>query len=71
MEKKLYAYGMPFRPRQPLAQPNDYTDWMDYDDRHKLPSGEEVWSILWYARELRQDEIYNYELIRLEGEDKK
>ena len=33
MEKKLYAYGMPFRPRQPLAQPNDYIDWEDYDDK--------------------------------------
>ena len=71
MEKKLYAYGMPFRPRQPAAQPNDYIDWEDYfEDRHKLSSGEEVWSILWYARELRDDEINNYELIRLEGRDK-
>lgn len=66
----MYAYGMRFRPRQPLAQPNDYIDWLDFDDRRKLSSGDEVWSILWYNRELTDREIYNYELVRLEGEDK-
>ena len=66
----MYAYGMKFRPRQPLAQPNDYIDWLDFDDRRKLSSGDEVWSILWYNRELTDREIYNYELVRLEGEDK-
>lgn len=66
----MYAYGMRLRPRQPLAQPNDYIDWLDFDSRSKLPSGDEVWSILWYNRELTDREIYNYELVRLEGEDK-
>ena len=66
----MYAYGMRFRPRQPLAQPNDYIDWLDFDDRRKLSSGDEVWSILWYNRELTDREIYNYELVRLEEEDK-
>ena len=66
----MYAYGMRFRPRQPLAQPNDYIDWQDFDDRCQLPSGDEVWSILWYNRELTDREIYDYELVRLEGEDK-
>ena len=66
----MYAYGMRLRPRQPLAQPNDYIDWLDFDDRRKLSSGDEVWSILWYNRELTDREIYNYELVRLEGEDK-
>ena len=66
----MYAYGMKFRPRQPLAQPNDYIDWLDYDDRRKLSSGDEVWSILWYTRELTDREVYEYELVRLKGEDK-
>lgn len=66
----MYAYGMRLRPRQLLSQPNDYIDWLDFDSRSKLPSGDEVWSILWYNRELTDKEIYNYELIRLKGEDK-
>ena len=66
----MYAYGMKFRPRQPLAQPNDYADWKDFDDRCQLSSGEAVWSILWYTRELTDREVYDYELVRLKGEDK-
>lgn len=66
----LYAYGMMLRGRQPLGQPNDYVDYQDFDRRCKLPSGDEVWSIIWYERELTGKEIYAYELVRLEDEDK-
>lgn len=66
----MKAYGMSMRPRMPGAQPRDYKDWEDFDDRSTLPSGESVWSILWYTRDLTDEEIRGYELVRLENFDK-
>lgn len=70
MEKKLYAYGLLLRPRGPMCQPRDYVDWQDFNGKCTLPSGDEVWCILWYERELSEKELYDYEMVRLEGEDK-
>lgn len=65
-----YAYGMRLRPRQPLAQPNDYINWTDFDERTELKPGAQVWCILWYDRELTDAEIRGYELVRLPEADK-
>ena len=70
MEKKLYAYGLLLRPRGPMCQPRGYVDWEDFDDKRTLPSGEAVWCILWYNRELSEKEVHDYEMTRLEEEDK-
>ena len=66
----MFAYGMRLRGRAPSCQPKGYVDWQDFDERTKLSTGEEVWSILWYRNELSNDEVYEYELVRLEAMDK-
>lgn len=70
MKKKLYAYGLLLRPRGPMCQPKGYVDWEDFDDKRKLSSGKEVWCVLWYERELSEKETHDYEMTRLEEEDK-
>ncbi len=70
MEKKLYAYGLLLRPRGPMCQPKGYVDWVDFDDKCKLSSSKEVWCVLWYGRELSEKETHNFEMTRLEEEDK-
>ena len=69
--KKLYAYGLVLRPIGPMCQPKGFYDWrQDSDMKFKLPSGEYVWTVIWYDRMLSDDELKEYEMIRLESEDK-
>ena len=69
MESKWYAYGLKFRGRGPGCQPRNFDAWKDFDDRIELPSGEKVWAVVWYKKELTEEDIYVYELCRLEDLD--
>ena len=66
----MYAYGMRLRGRAPGCQPKGYIDWQDFDQRCTLSSGNRVWAILWYDKPLTEKEIFDYDLVRLEDEDK-
>lgn len=66
----MFAYGLKARPFDLNAQPRGYIDWQEFESRCELPCGEKVWSIVWYSEPLKASVISDYEMVRLECEDK-
>ena len=70
MYMKLFAYGMQERGYGPGCQPDGVMDWQDFQTRCELPSGDRVWSIIWYDRLLPAKDLFEYQLVRLPNEDR-
>ncbi len=64
----LYRYYLKYRPVGIGTQPQGFVDFRNYDRRTFLPNvGCEVWGWVKYERELGDEEIRNYELVKGEG----
>lgn len=61
MKKLTYKYGYRLRPPSPGSQPKDFLRFKT--DTSKRDG---YWGYVFYDRELTDDEIYNYDLDRLE-----
>lgn len=61
IERNMYKYGMRLRPVGMGCQPKGFVKFDESDDRY--------WNVLYYNRELSQDEVNNYELDYLGEEE--
>lgn len=50
----MYKYGMRLRPAMPGAQPRDFEKFDESDKRY--------WNVLYYKRQLTQEEMKAYDL---------
>ena len=69
--EQTYRYLLLRRPRSIGTQPEDYTDWIDYDERRLIPEyGVSAWGELFYNRELTTQEVADYELFECHTEER-